>query len=131
MSNPALDSLHAISTVYPRLYIKPTQIMTVIDADTVKVSVPLNALWPDIESYLPHVRLPHVNAAEMSTIEGQNARAAVLGWVSNPEHTNGLLAIFGRDKYGRLLADYVANDDLLSDFVLGLEGSKPMMLKDM
>lgn len=72
-----------------------------------------------------------MNAPELATASGKAALAAVEGWLA--EHGPIFdLWIFGRDKYGRLLAD-VADPagDRLSAFVLTLDGSVPMTAREL
>jgi endonuclease YncB( thermonuclease family) len=123
-----------VSTAKPRLVIGPAQPTRVIDADTLKFSLPMHAIFPDIKSdgFEPTVRVAHVNAAELGTVEGDSARAAVLGWVSNSDHSVGTLLVYGRDKFGRLLADYRTNDGgVLSEMVMALVGTEPMGVHDL
>lgn len=73
------------------------------------------------------IRLAHCNAPERFTPEGKAAKAAVTEWLGDGSR----LAMIGRgrDKYGRWLADVTRDDgQLLSAFVLGLQGSVPMEL---
>lgn len=109
-----------------RLTIGPAAVESVHDGDTLRMSADFAALWPDVKAFVTDIRVAHVNAAELKTDQGKAALAAVEGWLS--EHGPRFeLWIYGRDKYGRLLAD-VADDlaDRLSAFVLTLPGSVPM-----
>lgn len=72
------------------------------------------------------VRLAHCDAAELADPGGRAARDAVKSWLAAQPFA---MVGFGRDKYGRWLADCERGDGtLLSAFVLALPGSVPMSL---
>lgn len=114
-------------TTTARLIVEPCTLVSVHDADTFRARLPLDALWAEIVGgAVADVRVAHVNAAELSTTEGQLAQANVEGWLVARQPLR--LLIYGREKYGRVLADAISilTGDRLSDYVLGLEGSVPL-----
>lgn len=120
------------------LKIAPAVVTDVHDGDTFHVSLPMYALIPGVEpgGWIEDVRLAHVNAPELSTAAGQTALTSVRGWILSKAlapATGGpfLLHVWGRDKYGRLLADLEATDgELLSAYVLTLGGAVPMLVHE-
>jgi endonuclease YncB( thermonuclease family) len=116
------------STKRARLVLGPATPGVAHDADTFRVSLDMGALIPGAKFWEEDVRLAHVDAPELSTQAGRDARDAVSIWLA--AHTPGTLTVYGRDKYGRLLADYSAlSGDTLSAFVARLDGSRPIDLR--
>jgi hypothetical protein len=121
--------------VPPLLTIEPVLPLAAHDGDTFRVAVPMEVLIPGVVKggWSENVRLAHVNAPELSTVQGYAAWQAVEKWLR--EHSGYRLHVWGREKYGRLLADLEAADGteeglLLSTFVAALPGTKPMMLHE-
>jgi hypothetical protein len=112
----------------PRLILGPCVPLVAHDADTIKVQVPMDAMIPGAVpgGWVEDVRLAHVNAPELATPEGVEALRRVDDWLAQTATVR--LHVWGREKYGRLLGDL--EDELgamLSTFVLGISGSKPMV----
>lgn len=125
------DALSSIATASPRLALTPAHVVSVHDADTLRVTLELEAVWPDLLGFEPNLRIVHVNAPELATEDGKRATESVRAWLSfhGPSWT---VLVYGREKYGRLLADLrSAEGDLLSAYVLTLTGSKPMTLPEL
>lgn len=123
----------AISTKAPVLVLHPARVESVHDADTIHVSLPMYALIPGADEWLENVRVAKVNAAELSTDAGKRAAIEVANLLGpgGPTSDGHELLVYGRDKYGRLLADLTLRDGkLLSEFVMGLPGSSPMNLRE-
>lgn len=119
------------TTVPAPLELAPAVAVSVHDGDTFRVALPLHYLVPGViaDGWVEDVRLAHVNAAELSTGAGLAAAQAVAGWLLPPGGPVKRLRVYvwGRDKYGRLLADVAGPDGaLLSAFVASLSGTAPM-----
>jgi endonuclease YncB( thermonuclease family) len=113
------------------LVIRPILVESVHDGDSLTVQLPLKYLWPGVRDVGEKIRLAHVNAPELATTAGKDARGEVVGWVLT--HGPFELVCYGREKYGRLLADLRSTDgsgDLLSEFVAGLGGTARVTLRD-
>lgn len=113
----------------PVLSLTPVIPTAVHDADTFRVVVPMHGLLGAVhpDGWEETVRLAHVNAAELAAPGGREARDAVQSWLAS--HKALTLHCWGREKYGRLLGDLESVDGLLSAFVLGLGGSKPLAVR--
>lgn len=119
------------STTNPGLVLSPCTLSGVHDGDTIHVDVPMHFLITEVllHGYVADVRLAHVNAAELSTADGR-AAAAVTAYLAAPDRAEFELLVYGRDKYGRVLADLRFSDGtLLSAYVLTLPGTVPLALE--
>ena len=117
-----------ISTKKPAvMVIEPVEPHDAHDADTVRVAIPMWSMVPGATTWVEDVRIAHVNAAELNTDLGKKARAATVAWLEGHKAARLRLHIWGREKYGRLLGDLEAQDGFLSEVVLSLEGSRPML----
>jgi endonuclease YncB( thermonuclease family) len=118
-----------ISTKHPApLVIEPAVPHDAHDADTFKCALPIEFLIPGARTWVEDVRVAHVNAAELNTPEGKAAQSVVQAWLSGVGLEGGRLHIWGREKYGRLLADLEARGGvMLSDVVIAQGGSKPQL----
>lgn len=102
----------------------PCFLVRVVDGDTFVVGVPLYPLLLDVPYAEPKVRLAHVNAPEKTAFGGKEATEAVAEFFGREPPF--ILHVYGRDKYGRLLADVENETELLSRIILRMQGSKPM-----
>lgn len=102
---------------YSDPYIRQADVLNVIDGDTVDVII-------DLGFYLAarkRVRLARINAPEMNTLEGKNARMFLRDAL---EQTTGPIYVRtykdGEDKYGRYLADILLPEftDSLNDHMV-------------
>lgn len=122
----------AVNTkVDPALVIGPGRIVSVHDGDSLRVSLPMWAMIPgsSVAGWVEDVRVAHCNAPELLTDAGKAAAKAVAAWAG--QQSTVTLLVWGREKYGRLLADLrTESGELLSAFVLALEGTKPMTVLD-
>lgn len=93
----------------------------VIDGDTIDVDLDLGMRI----HFKTRLRLEHVDAPEVSTVEGKNAKVAVTALV--PVGTAVTVATTKPDKYGRALATVVLPDgtDLSSWVLANVPGAKP------
>lgn len=113
----------------PLLTLEPVTPVSNHDGDTFTASFRMDAILQGAKQWEEKIRLAHVNAPELRVSGKLNpvgvaARDAVAQWLI--DHSVLRLDIWGREKYGRLLADAIGEDEKLSDFVAGLTGSKPM-----
>jgi hypothetical protein len=120
-------TIFTTSTASPKLIISPVRVIEVHDADTMHISFPIHALWPDLPIASFAMRVAKVNAAELSTAAGKAAKVEVDEWLA--DHPPTELLVYGREKYGRLLADLDSSNGLLSAFVLSI-GAKPMSIQE-
>jgi endonuclease YncB( thermonuclease family) len=115
-------------TSEPLLELSPCPFLSAHDGDTFRVQAPLGGLWPEITNAVLDIRVAHVNAAELNTDLGKAAHDKVTAWLL--VHTPLRLFIYGREKYGRVLADAQiatgTDPTLLSQYVLSLDGTRPL-----
>jgi endonuclease YncB( thermonuclease family) len=111
------------------LTILPVTVISVHDGDTLHFDVPMRVLHPEMKLYDLDVRVAFVNAAELNTQNGQIARDRVKQWLS--VRGGGKLIVYGREKYGRALADYAppAETVTLSAYVMTLPGTQSLSLR--
>ncbi len=104
----------------------PCQIVKVTDGDTVHVVIDAG-----FRISVRHViRLTRVNAPEMNTAEGKDAKAFVMGWVAvrSAGEWPFTLECDGpdpRDKYGRWVGDILTGAERLSRVLLETGHAKP------
>jgi endonuclease YncB( thermonuclease family) len=93
------------------------QLVRVVDGDTFVVNVDLG-----FEVHVTMtVRLAHVNAPELNTFAGRQAKTLVAGWFGDVNQVHTLFSYATKDKYGRRICDveHAAEDlGLLSEFLL-------------
>ena len=104
----------AVLTVYNCLYVEPETPRTRLDGDTFRCQGKIDPLVPDSRTWIPKVRLVRVNAPETGDQGAEEARSALIAWLSRKAFD---LHCVARDKYGRLLADAEGDDGLLSDYM--------------
>jgi endonuclease YncB( thermonuclease family) len=96
-------------------------VLTVHDGDTVMAAVPgLGKTLGLAAPALVTVRVAHVNAAELDTAEGKRLRTVVRAWTTGKTFT---LHVYGREKYGRVLADLIDSTGATLSSVLIGEGA--------
>jgi endonuclease YncB( thermonuclease family) len=84
----------------------------VVDGDTVRLILDLGFWMERLEQ--PY-RLLRINAPEMSTVEGQNARAALVAFLAD----KALVAHTQKsDNFGRFLTELYANSENVSDYLV-------------
>jgi len=113
----------AVLTVYNCLYVEPETPRTRLDGDTFRCQGKIDPLVPDSRTWIPKVRLVRVNAPETGDQGAEEARSALIAWLSRKAFD---LHCVARDKYGRLLADAEGDDGLLSDYMLSHHLVVPM-----
>jgi hypothetical protein len=96
-----------------------------IDGDSFVCTAKVNAIIPDSEVWSPKVRLVWIDAAERGEPNWGRHRDFLDDWLfpedsplTTPPPFN--LICYGRDKYGRMLADAERGTGLLSDYLRGL-----------
>lgn len=108
-------------------------VVNVHDGDSVLLSCPglvgllgFHASSPGPQLY---VRIAGVNAAELATRKGKSIRLSVVAWLSATPFYD--VPVFGREKYGRVLADVVrpGGELSLSSFLL-TQGAPAMAIKE-
>jgi hypothetical protein len=97
-----------------------------IDGDTFVASGDLDALVPGAKPWTPHVRVAGVDTPERTEPGWGEARDAASAWLGRGTFD---LEVFGRDKYGRLLAAPHREGDYLSATLLKLPGVVPLSLR--
>lgn len=91
----------------------PTAVERVIDGDTICVDV---RLVGDVWLHKAPMRLFGINCPEMNTAEGKAAKAFTDAWLLAKDEQVELSK--DRDKYGRLLGDFVAGKERLTAALL-------------
>lgn len=111
-------ALRAKLSVYNCLSIR------VIDGDSFVVLGDVRPVVPDttVEGWQPKVRILGVDAPERGEEGWSEARALLEEWLGRGGFN---LICYGRDKYGRLLADAERGSGLLSSYLVS-EGISPM-----
>lgn len=108
-------------------------VINVHDGDSILLSCPglvgLLGFHPSSPGPQLYVRIAGVNAAELATRKGKEVRLSVVAWLSAQPFYD--VEVYGREKYGRVLADVVrpGGELSLSSFLL-TQGALPMALKD-
>jgi endonuclease YncB( thermonuclease family) len=115
----------AALTVYNCEYLKPETPRSRLDGDTFRCLGDVEPVIPDCKLWAPKVRLVRVNAPETGDTGAEEARDALIEWLT-PDPFN--LHCYGRDKYGRLLADAEKGAGLLSQYMLDHKLVKPMSM---
>jgi endonuclease YncB( thermonuclease family) len=85
------------------------------DGDTFRCYGDVRAIIPDSHVWMPKVRLAKTDAPEEGKEGWDKARDMLIDWL---ELGHFDLICFGRDKFGRLLADAQREDGLLSAWML-------------
>jgi endonuclease YncB( thermonuclease family) len=75
----------------------------------------VSPIIPDSKVWVPKVRVVRINAPESGQPGAQQAREALIHWLTQGKFN---LICYGRDKYGRLLADAEAGAGLISEYML-------------
>lgn len=98
------------------------QVVRIIDGDTVEVCVDLGFKL----RYYVHVRLAHVNAPELSTMAGRDARTELIEHLG-PLPVDVKIQTYksGTDRYGRWLADIFYGGESLSAWLLASDLATP------
>lgn len=115
----------AALSVYNCTYVAPTSVRNQLDGDTFRCQGDVSPIIPDSEVWIPKVRLIRVDAPESGQTGAQQAREALTHWLTQGKFN---LICYGRDKYGRLLADAEAGAGLLSDWMLSQNLVIPMSM---
>lgn len=95
------------------------------DGDTFRCRGDVRPIAPDVELWTPKVRLVRIDAPEQGNDGAEFARSQLAAWLST---SNFNLICYGRDKYGRLLADAERGTGLLSQHMLDSGLAQPMSL---
>jgi endonuclease YncB( thermonuclease family) len=123
-----------ISTKAPApLILQPVTVTAVHDGDTFHVSFAMHVLLPGATpGWSEDVRLAHVNAPELNTPLGVSAKAALDDWVRIWQPDGLRLHVWGRDKYGRLLADLesLGAGGMLSRQIAAQAGTTAMLVAE-
>jgi endonuclease YncB( thermonuclease family) len=101
--------------VKARLTVYNCEGVRAIDGDSFLASGVVDPIAPDVTAWTPRVRLVFTDTPERGETGWSEAKTALEGWLMLGPFN---LICYGRDKYGRLLADAERGEGLLSDFVV-------------
>lgn len=116
----------AALSVYNCRYVSPENPRNRLDGDTFRCEGNVQPVIPDSALWVPKVRLVRVNAPETGDPGAEEARAALIAWLTRGPFN---LICYTRDKYGRLLADAEAGAGLLSQYMLDAKLVVPMSVQ--
>jgi endonuclease YncB( thermonuclease family) len=103
-------------TIHNCTYVAPTSVRNELDGDTFRCQGDVSPIIPDSKVWVPKVRVVRINAPESGQPGAQQAREALTHWLTQGKFN---LVCYGRDKYGRLLADAEAGAGrLISEYML-------------
>jgi len=90
---------------FKHVWIVPAVVVRVIDGDTVVVHM---EVVPGLIFHEAHVRVQGINAPEMNTVAGKNAKTVAEAWL--PVNSIITITMEDTDKYGRMLGKITMSD---------------------
>ena len=102
--------------------------VSVGDGDTFRCLGDVRPIAPDVTAWVPKVRLAGVNTPERGQPGWEEARERLREWLERGPFN---LICYGRDKYGRLLADAERGTGLLSRYMLEAPGTRPVAVANL
>lgn len=98
-------------------------LVRVTDGDSFVCGGNVKAIVPDSNSWTPRVRVIGVDAPERGEEGWEQAREHLVAWLQAGPFD---LRCYGREKYGRLLADAERDGQSLSDYLIDSGTVRPM-----